>query len=288
MERHKDHFLLKAKDHLVSHKIFSIYWDTKAELGWTDIDLNESMERYYASVAYDSHKSKKRNVMDWAYRFVQQLMFRYKWKKIVKHLNQHQTTALDYGGGTGGFSRFTKAKGIDSVLIEKNAKALSIAKAQGVEAYKSLDDLPRDRQFDLITLWHVLEHLPHPKDTLLALRKRLTKEGFLVVAVPNLNSADAKHYGAHWAALDVPRHLWHFSNQGLIRFLAASGFSLLGQYPLFFDAFYVALLSEKHKNGRVHLLRAFYQGLKSNVLARQNKHYSSSFFVFTKSDSFLV
>lgn len=288
MKRNKDQFLFNGKDYLISKANFAVYWDTKGEWGWTDIDLQQSMDKYYASVSYDSHKAQKRTVLDWIYFFIQQLMFRYKWKKICAQAQCTLQSHLDFGGGVGGFSSFTKTKGINPVLIDSNNKALLIAKYQGIEAYKSLIELPVNHRFDLITLWHVLEHLPSPDETLKALKQRLNENGLLVVAVPNLQSPDAKHYGPHWGAYDLPRHLWHFSTSGLIRLLSEIGFDLLAQHPLYFDAFYVALLSEKHKTGKARLFSAFYQGLRSNFLARKQGNYSSSFFVFAKSDSFLV
>ena len=288
MKRNKDQFLFSGKDHLTSKKAFNVFWDSKAEWAWTDVDPQESMDKYYASSAYDSHKAQKRTALDWIYNFVQQLMFRQKWKKIIAQAQGPLRSHLDFGGGVGGFSRFTKSKGIEPVIIEKNKKAILLAKAEGIEAYENLSELPDKDCFDLITLWHVLEHLPSPDKTLKALRQRLNESGLLVVAVPNLQSPDAKVYGPWWAAYDLPRHLWHFSTSGLIRLLSEKGFRLLAQHPLYFDAFYVALLSEKHKTGKPLYFSAFYQGLRSNFLARKQGNYSSSFFVFAKSDSFLV
>lgn len=285
MKRNKDLFLFRGKDYLTNKGNFDVYWDKKAERAWTDIDLKQSMENYYASSAYDSHKGHKKTILDWLYFIVQQFMFRYKWKKISSKTQSPLQSHLDFGGGAGGFSSFTKSKGINPVLIDNSKTALKAARAQGIQAYESLDELPKKERFDLITLWHVLEHLPSPDQTLIALRQHLSKKGLLVVAVPNLHAPDAKYYGPHWAGFDLPRHLWHFSTPGLTRLLSDAGFCMLAQHPLFFDAFYVSLLSEKHKRGKVHFFSAFYHGLRSNFLARTKSNYSSSFFVFGKSDS---
>ena len=288
MKRKKDKLLLVGKDYLVSQKPFKIYWDSQQKLGWTDIDPASSMDSYYASEAYDSHKVKQKTLRDWVYKTVQQWMFRYKWRKIIQKSKRTISTHLDYGGGVGGFSTFTQKKGITTTIVENSSGALTQLKKEGHHAYGSLEEIESDEKFDLITLWHVLEHLPNPKETVKKLKDRLNAKGLLVLAVPNLNSFDANHYQEYWAGYDLPRHLWHFSNKGLQKITENVGFSLLSKHPLFFDSFYVSMLSQQHKTGKTQILKAIYIGLISNLKAIKKGNYSSSFFVFSKSDSFLI
>jgi len=281
MERNKDHFLFEGLDHLVTQERFKVYWDTNREVAWTDIELNQPMDRYYDSAAYDSHKGKRKSVLDALYGLVQQFMFRYKWSKITAH-KQDFKNHLDFGGGMGGFSAHTQSKVLETVIIENNDKALAFLKDAGKTAHKNLTDLKPNESFDLITLWHVLEHIPNPIETLENLYNRLNQQGLLVVAVPNFKALDAQHYSSYWAGYDLPRHLWHFSTPGLGALLQQIGFQPIAQYPLFFDAFYVALLSERNKIGKHQFFSAFYQGLRSNLAALKTNNYSSSFFVWTK------
>ena len=144
---------------------------------------------------------------------------------------------------------------------------LTQLKKEGHHAYGSLKDIGSDKKFDLITLWHVLEHLPNPKETIRNLKGRLNAKGLLVLAVPNLNSFDASYYQEFWAGYDLPRHLWHFSNKGLQKIIENSGFSLISKHPLFFDSFYISILSQRHKTGKTQILKAIYIGLISNLKA---------------------
>ena len=130
-------------------------------------------------------------------------------------------------------------------------------------------------KYDVITLWHVLEHIPQLKEQILFLKNHLEKEGLLVIAVPNYLSRDAQHYGPYWAAYDVPRHLWHFSQESIQLLFEEKGFELIGVKPMPFDAFYVSLLSEKYKSGRMNFLKGFYHGLLSNLSALRTGEYSS-------------
>ena len=288
MKKKKNKLLLEGKDYLVSQKSFKIYWDSEQKLGWTDIDHASNMDSYYASEVYDSHKVKQNSLRDWVYKTVQQWMFRYKWRKINQKSKRMISTHLDYGGGTGGFSTFTQKKGIRTTIVENSSSVLTQLKKEGHHAYGSLKDIGSDKKFDLITLWHVLEHLPNPKETIKNLKGRLNAKGLLVLAVPNLNSFDASYYQEFWAGYDLPRHLWHFSNKGLQKIIENSGFSLISKHPLFFDSFYISILSQRHKTGKTQILKAIYIGLISNLKAIKKGNYSSSFFVFSKSDSFLM
>jgi predicted SAM-dependent methyltransferase len=132
---------------------------------------------------------------------------------------------------------------------------------------------------DCITMWHVLEHVPNLSEYLVRLKSLLKKDGVLIVAVPNFKSYDASHYKNFWAAYDVPRHLSHFSKNAISRLFLKVNMKVKNKLPLFFDSFYVALLSEKYKNGKSNWIRAFFIGLTSNLKAMRSGEYSSLIYI---------
>ena len=106
--------------------------------------------------------------------------------------------------------------------------------------------------------------------------------GIAVIAVPNYRSWDAQHYKEHWAAYDVPRHLWHFSKKSIEQLFAKEGFQLLAIHPMLFDAFYVSMLSEQYKTGKKSFLKGFLSGLRSNYYGWRKGEYSSQIYVLGK------
>jgi predicted SAM-dependent methyltransferase len=138
-------------------------------------------------------------------------------------------------------------------------------------------------KFDVITMWHVFEHVYDLKNQIIELEQLLIKDGLLIIAVPNFKSYDALYYKEHWAAFDVPRHLWHFSRKSFKKLFSGTSFSQFDEKPLLFDSFYVSLLSEKYKTKKSNFLKAFFIGLKSNLKAKNSLEYSSIAYFFKKS-----
>ncbi|GAW89335.1 class I SAM-dependent methyltransferase [Flavobacterium psychrophilum] len=132
-------------------------------------------------------------------------------------------------------------------------------------------------------MWHVLEHVPDLENQIKLLKRLLKPNGTIIIAVPNYKSFDAKYYGEFWAAYDVPRHLWHFSKTAIEKLFANENMKLIKILPMIFDSFYVSLLSEKYKNGKMNFIKAFYIGLKSNMKAKRNLEYSSHIYVIKNS-----
>ena len=143
-------------------------------------------------------------------------------------------------------------------------------------------DLNKFNQYDIIMLWHVLEHIPDIGGTIITLRKQLKKDGAIIVAVPNRDSFDSKVYMKHWAAWDVPRHLYHFNHKSLVNFMKNKGFSLVSKHPLFLDSYYVSYLSSKYKKSFFPWISALLVGTISNILGAVTSNYSSSFYIFKK------
>ena len=128
-------------------------------------------------------------------------------------------------------------------------------------------------------MWHALEHIPNLKDTIKNLKRILSNEGYLIIAVPNYKSFDAQYYKKYWAAYDVPRHLYHFSKVSIKNIFEEYGFELLRIKPMYFDSFYVSMLSEKYKRGKINYIKAFFIGLCSNIYGLFKKEYSSHIYV---------
>ena len=130
--------------------------------------------------------------------------------------------------------------------------------------------------FDAITLWHVLEHVHELHAYIEQIKLLLNHKGRALVAVPNYTSYDAQAYQKYWAAYDVPRHLYHFSPNAIRNLLQQHGLQLLAIKPMWFDSFYIAMLSEQYKNGKNNLVKAVWNGMLSNIKALFNKERCSS------------
>ncbi len=189
--------------------------------------------------------------------------------------------ALDIGQGTGEFLNFLKGKGWKVTGIEPNEQARNFAKEHyEIESFgeEKLKDLPAG-DFDLITMWHVLEHVPDLNSRMEEIKRLIDRQGILLIAVPNLASPDFKMYGEKWAALDVPRHLYHFSAESMQFLLQKFNFELIRSFPLHMDAYYVSLLSEKYRGNKFPYLKGFMNGFRSNRKASGQNNYSSMVFV---------
>lgn len=169
--------------------------------------------------------------------------------------------------------------------IEKSPQARRFAQTHfGLEVRKpeELTDYP-DKSFDVITLWHVMEHLEHLNDTWETLGRILKDRGILVIAVPNPTSFDAGKYKEMWAAYDVPRHLWHFTPSVMQQFGAKHNFILCERHPMPFDAFYVSMLSEKYRKSSIPFLKGLWSGTEAWFVSLAKKERSSSMiYVFRK------
>jgi 2-polyprenyl-3-methyl-5-hydroxy-6-metoxy-1,4-benzoquinol methylase len=235
--------------------------------------------RYYQSSKYISHTGTAAGIIDYIYLIVRGFTLNWKYKLVKRHLSKNKM--LEYGCGTGSFLNYCIERGVDAYGIEPSAEA----RANHARIQSSLDSLS-ESDFDVITLWHVIEHVYSVNDILEKLKERLSKTGTIFIAVPNHKSDDAKHYGAEWAAYDVPRHLWHFSKTNMEALLAKHAFKLQAVLPMKLDSFYVSMLSEKNiaggtltLPGAINALRA---GIRSNQKGSKDLNYSSLIYVAQK------
>jgi len=272
---------LKTKDFSVSGEEFELILDTELNMLRT-FPEPENLDNYYNSEDYISHTDSANNLVEKLYQYIK----KYNLKKKVNLINKYTDSdkkLLDIGAGTGDFLKSSKQNGWEIYGIEPSKKARDLAFKKGVELKERLDLLDQ-RSFQVITLWHVLEHLPDLELQIEKITSLLHKNGTLMIAVPNFKSYDAEHYKEYWAAYDVPRHLSHFSQFSISKLFAKSGMKVVKVKPLIFDSFYVSLLSEKYQHGKGNFLRAFLIGLISNIRAGKTKEYSSLLYILKRDE----
>lgn len=271
---------LICKDYTVSKTEFAIQQCSACGFAVTNPrPANEDLGKYYESDEYISHSNTSKGLVSKMYQRVRKYTMRKK-VEMVRELAGKTGRLLDIGCGTGEFLAASKNAGWDVTGIEPSPSARQAAKAN--HQLTALDEpelqnLPT-AAYDVITMWHVLEHVPDLPGRMQALKKLLAPGGTLIIAVPNRNSHDADYYKTHWAAYDVPRHLWHFRPDDIRALAKTHGFVLKDIKPMVFDAYYVSMLSEKYKTGAQHYFAAFWRGFVSNRKAGTER-WSSQIYI---------
>lgn len=269
---------LKSTDFAVSGEDFVLKIEKNFDLLKTcPQPSTENLSRYYESEDYISHTDSKRNFFEKIYQYVKKINLKRK-LDLINYWNIEQGKILDFGAGTGDFMQYAKNHGWKTFCLETSQKATELGKNKGLCYANSIDDF-EDHFFDVITLWHVLEHVPDFDETIHLLKTKLKPDGTLIVAVPNFKSFDAKFYGKFWAAYDLPRHLWHFSRKAIHSIFENHQMKIIKTYPMIFDSFYVSILSEKYKTKSKRFLNGFITGCISNFKALKTKEYSSIIYV---------
>ncbi|WP_027879337.1 class I SAM-dependent methyltransferase [Mesoflavibacter zeaxanthinifaciens] len=281
----KEQTQLCIKDHSVSGEMFQLKENEK--YGFLETfpqPKTNQLSEYYKTEDYISHTDAKRNWFEKAYHLVRRFSLKQK-LKLINGFKTETKTLLDVGCGTGDFLKTAKENNWIVSGIEPNAEARTIANQKTENAVFDIEQLNNfeSNSFDVITLWHVLEHLPDLEHQISILKKLLKPKGRLVVAVPNYKSFDANYYNQFWAAYDVPRHLWHFDQNSISKLFASIDMEIEQLKPMLFDAFYVSLLSEQYKSGRKNIFKGFYNGLRSNLNASRTREYSSLIYVLKNS-----
>jgi SAM-dependent methyltransferase len=276
---------ITCEDFTVSHEKFDIVSCDNCGFKFTNpIPELSQLGNYYKSEDYISHSDTKKGVISKLYHAVRNRTLKQKIKLMDQYVSRG--TILDYGCGTGMFLSVCKSEGWKTLGMEPDEGARKMAQKGGLKIMGSNKELLQDAsnlKFDAITLWHVLEHVTDLNETLSTFKSSLKPEGVLIIAVPNHLSFDARHYEQFWAAYDVPRHLYHFEPKTMENLLKGFGFRLVKTNPMKFDSFYVSMLSEKYKTGSVRYLKAFMNGLESNLKAKSSGNYSSLIYVFKHS-----
>ena len=277
---------LTVKDYTVSGQTFSVWHCGDCTFRFTqDIPDIQHIGAYYQSANYASHSDTKEGLVNRVYHMVRNYTLQGKRKLVQQTTGLQQGALLDVGAGTGYFANTMQQAGWQVTGLEPDHSARMVAQGKYNLTLQEPGVLYHleDNRFDAITMWHVLEHVHDLDGYLRKFHKILKPGGKLIIAVPNYTSHDAQVYKAYWAAYDVPRHLYHFSPQSINVLAAAKGFSVKAYKPMWFDSFYVAMLSEQYKNGKGNLLRALWNGLVSNLKTLGNaKNCSSVIYVLAK------
>lgn len=284
---YKNQPYLTCEDYTVSNKKFDLMYNTQYKMLETfPKPEGKELAAYYESSEYISHTDSTKSIVDKVYHIVKKYALHNK-LKLINSFQTDEKNVLDVGCGTGDFLLKCGNNGWNVVGVEPNKKAqqLSISKIDKNENNLVFADINEitSQQFDVITLWHVLEHVPDLNEYIFKLKSLLKPNGVLVIAVPNYKSYDASYYKQFWAAFDVPRHLWHFSKKSIQSIFSEFEMNVAETLPMKFDSFYVSLLSEKYKTGKSNFIKAIYIGLLSNLKALRSKEYSSLIYILKNS-----
>jgi 2-polyprenyl-3-methyl-5-hydroxy-6-metoxy-1,4-benzoquinol methylase len=278
----KKHFLT-VTDYSVSKETFELYYDQDLDLLITSPQPSpENLGRYYESNDYISHTDSKRSLFEKAYHFVKGIALKNK-LNLINNCSSIKGNLLDIGAGTGDFLLTAKQNGWNTIGVEPSEKAKGIAIGKGIQFSDSTEEL-ESNSFDVVTMWHVLEHVPNLETQIKELKRLVKPNGTIIIAVPNFKSYDANHYGKFWAAFDVPIHFWHFSKTAIKLLFEKEDIKLEKVLPMKFDSFYVSLLSEKYKNGKMNFVKAIWIGLVSNWKANWSLEYSSHIYVLKNTE----
>jgi len=273
-----------VKDHSVSKESFNIMVCDNCNFHFTNPRPSEDeIGKYYDSEEYISHTDQANSPINLLYKIARQYALRSKKKLINSVAKDKKGRILDYGCGTGYFLETMKSDDWKTYGIEPNDKARAIA-TQKVKVKRSIDELDlKNKKFDIITLWHVLEHIHDLNSTIKSLKTILKEKGKIIIAVPNIESYEESIFGEEWAAYDVPRHLYHFSQETMKTLMLKHGLKIKKTYPMKLDAYYISLLSNKYKFAKNKFINSFITGYKSNTYASKNKNnYSSLIYIIKK------
>lgn len=269
---------VEVKDHSVSKESFRLYHDEELDLLITEpkpsIDV---LGKYYQSEDYISHTDSKRTLFEKVYHLVKSFSIKQKLSFLEK-VHPAKGVLLDIGAGTGEFLAKATKRNWKVLGYEPDSAARTIAVGKGITLSESLATV-ENNSVDVITMWHVLEHVYDYDAQIRELKRILKHDGVIIIAVPNFKSYDANHYKKAWAAFDAPRHLWHFSKTAIKKIFANHQIDLVDVRPMYFDSFYVSLLSEKYKNGKMNVIKAIRVGLLSNIKGMRSGEFSSHIYV---------
>ena len=270
---------LATRDHSISGEAFDLCDCHGCGLRFTqNVPAPEQIGRYYQSENYISHSDTKKGLINRLYHAARDYMLRNK-QKLVQSLSKQQRL-LDVGCGTGYFMNHMRGQGYEVLGVEVDEGARNFGIQQfglDVRPPAELEAGTLPGKFGVISMWHVLEHVYDPKLYLRRLHELLEADGVLMIAVPNYTSKDGQKYAAHWAAYDVPRHLWHFSPRTLTNLAKEMGFQVVGKKGMPLDPFYVSLLSEKYRNrGVLALPLGAWSGLRSFLSSLSRPEKASS------------
>lgn len=273
------HNLFDCVDDTVSKELFTVMHCNTCQNRFTNnVPTQDAIGKYYKSDAYVSHSESSASFINKVYLKVRNITLKSKLNLLTSLTQSSQRNLLDVGAGTGAFAAYMQAAHWAVTGLEPDADAIAVALKNNNITLQPIANLFTIEQgkYDIITMWHVMEHVHQLHDYMAQLAKLLAPQGKLIIAVPNYTSKDAELYGKDWAAYDVPRHLYHFSPQGMAYFAEKHGLRVKAMKPMWFDSVYVSMLSEKIKTGKPSLVKGVINGLRSNIKTLANTEKCSS------------
>ncbi len=273
---------LECVDYTVSQEKFNIVECTNCGMHFTNpIPVEEEIGAYYKSESYISHSSTNKGLINKIYQQVRKITLNRK-LKLIRRLAKGKRV-LDIGAGTGHFLDKLTQSGYDAIGLEPDADARQFAKdhfSVNIQDLSELYNLEK-KSLDVVTMWHVLEHVYDLQKDVKQISELLKGDGVLVIAVPNMGSYDAKYYKEYWAAYDLPIHLYHFTPNDIKNLFSKFGFDLVEVLPMKFDSYYISMLSEKYRGGNI--INAIIRGFISNIKAKEGEFSSQTYILKRKS-----
>lgn len=274
---------LETEDYFFTKEKFNLCKCNSCGFVFTNpVPESSEIGRYYETEKYFSHNSENKGVFSKIYTGVRNLNLTNKFKIIERYKSSGKL--LDIGCGTGEFLNYGLKKNWKVKGIEPNLNAQEFAKTKyGIDVVNESElNIFNNNLFDVVTMWHVLEHVFDLNERMQTIFKILKKDGIAIIALPMIDSPDSIKFGKYWAGLDVPRHLHHFSSSSFEKLATKNNFKIIDKYPMKFDSFYVSWLSQQAKGNSLAFLRGIIDGLISNIKANSNSNYSSMIFVLKK------
>ena len=271
---------MKIKDLFLTQENFEIV-ETDIPGILKTFPVPEDLDKYYQSKEYISHHQDNGTIKEKIYKFLQSFNLNYKRNIIAKESFQN-AKILDYGCGAGEFVKYIE-NDFETYGFEPNLSARTSAEKKAKKTKFISDILDIDNNsMDIITLWHVFEHIDNQDDIINIFYNKLKSNGLLILAVPNHTSHDAKYYKKYWAAYDVPRHIYHFSKKGMEKLFNGDKWQIKKIKPLLLDSFYISVLSEKYKKNALPWLKGGIIGAISNFKASKTGEFSSLIYIIEK------
>lgn len=283
MKFRRSTLFFEVEDFLNKTGKYKIYWDHEYEIAWTKIERSK-VGIGDSSSNYMPHIIRPKNFEQFLYILVRKYMLRVKWKFVKRFLKDgsKEKRLLDIGAGIGSFADYVRKRNVEVDVVEASKDGRDICLSKNHRVYRNINRIPKNVCYDVITLWHVFEHMPDPEGVLRQIQGRLRRGGILVIALPNLASYDAYRYGECWAAFDAPRHLWHFTPRGLKKMVEEASLKWVSMSTLIYDSYYICYLSEKYAGSKIPWILGLYHGLRSNMSGEKTGNYSTQLMIFKK------
>ncbi len=268
-----------VQDFTVSQEQFIIFnWNSCTARFTQGIPSQAQIGDYYKSNNYISHSDTKEGLVSKLYHSVRNITLKSKRNLVNKFTQNKKGNLLDIGAGTGAFAFTMQQNGWKTTALEPDNTAVEVAQLKYKLALQPLENLQQlpNKEFNAVTLWHVLEHVHDVQAYFKKFGELLATNGTLFIAVPNYTSFDADWFKEFWAAYDVPRHLYHFSPTSMQHLAEKHGFSIVKQKRMWFDSFYVSMLSTQYQSKKINYLIAILVGVCSTVASIFHKEKCSS------------